>query len=562
MKGIKNICWIVTGALLFASCSKTIQDKQSNPNAPTTVPSALILGTILNDMSGENGSSTSGALGGINSWDLVHGWNQYHCQNYDYYGNNIYAWTDGSLNSAGGSSGPFNSYLVLKNVVQMENAVVGVDAGHVNPYEAIGRFVRAYYYYNLTSLMGDVPQTEALLAQANPTPTYTPQEQVFEYILNELDTANSDFATLITNNDITLSASQDLFYAGNLASWQKLVNSFKLRVLISLSRQSSDANLNVPARFAAVINTPATYPIFASPSDDFEFNYNPGASNTFSTYPFNPSNFGSIAGRYNMAYTYVNALTSLNDARVFMTCDPAWALVKADSIPADSSSKYAARYEYFVGASTGLDLGTMYSNASAGDYSFIGRHRYYSNFTGDPDVLVGYKEMCFNIAEAIERGWISGSGTAETWYKQGITTSMAFYGINVADTSFTAYFLPSGGSSLSQIAPYPFTFNFATYYAQPSVQLSSTAATAINQIVLQKYIACFENSGYEGYYNWRRTGVPAFQGGSGVGNNGVIPLRWAYPVTEQTQNAANWQKAISNQGFTADDLNQTMWLLK
>jgi hypothetical protein len=42
----------------------------------------------------------------------------------------------------------------------------------------------------------------------------------------------------------------------------------------------------------------------------------------------------------------------------------------------------------------------------------------------------------------------------------------------------------------------------------------------------------------------------------------VIPLRWAYPVTEQTQNTANWQKAISNQGFTADDLNQTMWLLK
>ena len=560
MKGIKNICLIVTGALLLASCSKTIQEKQSNPNAPTTVPSALILGAVLNDMSGENGSTTSGALGGVNSWDLVHGWNQYHCQNYDYYGNNIYAWTDGSLNSAGGSAGPFNSYLVLKNVVQMENAVVGVDAGHVNPYEAIGRFVRAYYYYNLTSLMGDVPQTQALEAQANPTPTYTPQEQVFEYILNELDTANSDFATLITNNDVTLSGSQDLFYAGSLAAWQKLVNTFKLRVLISLSLQSSDANLNVPARFAAVINNPTTYPIFASPSDDFQYNYNPGGSNTFSTYPFNPSNFGSIAGRFNMAYTYVNALTTLNDARVFMTCDPAWALVTADSAKADSSSKYAARYKYFVGASTGLDLGTMYSNASAGDYSFIGRYRYYSNFTGDPDVLVGYKEMCFNIAEAIERGWIGGN--AESWYKQGITTSMAFYGINVADTSFTAHFLPAGASSLSQIAPYPFTFNFATYYAQPTVQLSSTAALAINQIVLQKYIACFENSGYEGYYNWRRTGVPAFQGGSGVGNNGVIPLRWAYPVTEQTQNTANWQKAISNQGFTADDLNQTMWLLK
>ncbi len=95
MKGIKNICLIVTGAQLFASCSiSRFRRKQSNPNAPTTVPSSLILGTVLNDMSGENGSSNNGSLGGINSWDLVHGWNQYHCQNYDYYGNNIYAWTD------------------------------------------------------------------------------------------------------------------------------------------------------------------------------------------------------------------------------------------------------------------------------------------------------------------------------------------------------------------------------------------------------------------------------------------------------------------------------------
>jgi hypothetical protein len=112
------------------------------------------------------------------------------------------------------------------------------------------------------------------------------------------------------------------------------------------------------------------------------------------------------------------------------------------------------------------------------------------------------------------------------------------------------------------VAPYAYTFDWNTYYAQPTVKLSATQATAVNQIVLQKYIVCFENSGYEGYFNWRRTGTPAFQGGTGVGNNGVVPLRWAYPVGEQTQNGKNWQAAISSQGFSADDLNQTMWLIK
>ncbi|HCN83104.1 MAG TPA: SusD/RagB family nutrient-binding outer membrane lipoprotein, partial [Sphingobacteriaceae bacterium] len=254
---------------------------------------------------------------------------------------------------------------------------------------------------------------------------------VFQYILNELDTANTDLASLIASNDNSLSASQDIYYHGNLAAWQKLVNSFKLRVLLSLSNKASDAALNVPVQFSSIINNPIKYPIFASQSDDFSFVYNPGGTNTYSTYPFNPSNFGSIAGRYNMASTYVSALTNLSDPRVFITCEPASALVGSDP--------NLAQFKYFVGASTGESVQSMYGNASAGLYSFINRRRYYSNFTGEPDVLVGYKEMCFNIAEAIIRGWVVGKNNidAETWYKEGITASMSFYGIDITQSNFT-----------------------------------------------------------------------------------------------------------------------------
>lgn len=539
MKKIKHLFLIIISISLLNSCTKQIEEKQTDPNNPTTVPPNLILGTLLTDMSG---TGSAGGLGGIDSWSSVHAWNQYHCQNYDYYGNNIYSWTSGS----------FDPYLVLKNVIQMQKEATSRGASAVNPFEALGRFIFAYYYYNLTNLFGDVPQTEALKAPANSSPSYTPQEQVFHYILNDLDSANTDLASLIASNDNSLSASQDIYYGGDLTRWQKLVNSFKLRVLIDLSGKASDATLNVPAQFANIVNNPAKYPIFTSQSDDLEFTYNPGGGNIFSTYPFNPSNYGSIAQRYNMAATYVSALTSLSDPRVFVTCEPASALWGSDPNP--------CQFKYFVGASTGEAVQIMYGNASAGKYSFINRYRYYSNFTGEPDVLVGYKEMLFNIAEGIERGWVTGD--AETFYKTGITQSMAFYGIDVTKTNFTAYFLPAGANSPTQVAPYPFSFNFSNYYSQPTVQLSSNPATAINQIVMQKYLAMFENSGYEGYYNWRRTGVPDFQSGPGVGNNGVIPLRWAYPVSEQTQNTANWKTALTNQGFSADDLNQKMWLLK
>lgn len=534
MKLFKNIAIVVIGGLLLASCSKKIESLQVDPNNPSSVPPELILGNVLNSVSGHGSAS----LGGVSSWNNAQLWNQYYCYNYDYYGNNIYSWTSLS----------YSPYLVLKNVVQMEKEAASRGAADVNPYEAIGKFVKAYYYYNMTSLLGDVPQADALQGTTNLTPTYTSQLKVFNYVLNVLDTASSHFATLIAKNDQTLVAAQDPFYGGKLANWQKLVNSYKLRVLVALSKKSMDATLNVPAQFAKIVNNPSDYPVFASQLDDFKYTYD----NTYNQYPFNPNAFGSIGTRVNMAATYITACTSIQDPRVFITAEPAWKLVGTDPNP--------AQFQYFAGASTGEPLSTMYGNANSGIYSFINRKRYWANNTGEPDVLVGYKELCFNIAEGMARGWASGN--AEGWYKTGINESMKFYGIDTTKPSFTTYFLLPGNTSVAQASPYTINFNFNSYYSQPSVQLSATTATAVNQIVMQKYIAMFQNSGYEAYYNWRRTGIPAFQTGSGVGNNNTIPLRWSYPLSEQTQNTANYKAALSAQAYSADDLNQTMWLLK
>jgi len=72
------------------------------------------------------------------------------------------------------------------------------------------------------------------------------------------------------------------------------------------------------------------------------------------------------------------------------------------------------------------------------------------------------------------------------------------------------------------------------------------------------------NSGYESFYQWRRTGIPAFgQGGAGVGTPGnTIPLRWQYPLSEINYNSSNYQAAIQSQYGGADDLNAKMWLIK
>src|ERR1700689_2689855 len=122
MKRIKYIVYIFILTLIAYSCTKKIESKQVDPNDPTSVPPGLVLGTVLTDMSG---TGSAGNLGGINSWGEVAQWDQYHCQNYNYYGNNIYSWTSSS----------FDPYLVLKNVVQMEKKVQTRGGAAENPYE-------------------------------------------------------------------------------------------------------------------------------------------------------------------------------------------------------------------------------------------------------------------------------------------------------------------------------------------------------------------------------------------------------------------------------------------
>ena len=532
----QHILIIALSCLIMSACNKKIDSYQANPNEPTSVTADLILGAVLTDMSGTQ--SGVGDLEGYGAWGAVQRWNQYYCRNYEYYGDNQYGWQNGS----------FDGYVVLKNVVQMEKEAASRGADSINAYESIGKFIRAYYYYNMTSMMGDIPLNGALQGTANLTPAYASQKVVFNFILNTLDTVNNHLTTLINAKDATISgSSQDIYYGGDLSLWRKLANTFRLRVLISLSNKATDAELNVATQFATIINNPSTYPIFESVGDDFKFTYVP----TYNVYPQSPNNFGSDAQRYNMANTYVKSLTDLNDARVFITCEPAWNLIA-------SKGYDTTDFRAFVGASTGESIATMYSDAIAGNLSLINRKKYYDTYTGEPDVLVGYKEMCFNIAEAINRGWIGGD--AETWYNKGITESMKFYGLTAAQTSYTAYFLPFG-SSLGNYTAVAYTFSLDNYMAQPAVKYAGGSA-GLTQILTQKYIAMFQNSGWEAYFNYRRTGVPTFDQGTGIGNNGMIPKRWGYPSSEQNLNATNWKAALSNQGFSSDDINGTMWLLK
>jgi hypothetical protein len=169
--------------------------------------------------------------------------------------------------------------------------------------------------------------------------------------------------------------------------------------------------------------------------------------------------------------------------------------------------------------------------------------------------------MCFNIAEAANRGWISQN--AKDWYEKGIKASHEFYGIG--NGPLDVYFFKAGGKVTDGASYNKYTVNFdqTAYLAQPLVSYAGNNAQGLQQIVVQKYLAFFQNSGWEGYYNYRRTGYPSFsKGGPGTANSGLIPKRFQYPSSEATNNKDNWQAALNNQFGGKDDINADMWILK
>ncbi len=525
----KNLLIAAISCISITACNKRFEEISENPNQATKVPSSLILIKQLTDL--------SSGLNGIEPWGNVSRYNQFHCRNYQYYGDNFYSFT-------GGPFGVYNAN--LKNIDRMETEALNAGAAKVNPYSAIAKFLKSYYYYNLTSLMGDVPMSEAIKGlDGQFIPKYDEQKAVFMQVIQWLDEANDDFASLLTKEEKTLTASSDIYYGANLAKWQKLVNTFKLRVLISLSKKAGDADLKIAARFNDVMSNAVKYPVFANTADNFKYTYNDAVNR----YPTTPVAFGFDALRLNMAETYVKSCTDIKDPRVLLTSEPAWKIV-------DDNSYTPTDFRAFIGAPTGQDQNVMESNALTGKLSLINRYRYYRTNIGENFILVGYTEMCFNIAEAINKGFVTGN--AEDWYTKGIKSSLAFYGITDG-TNTVNYLRP--GQSLGSWSASNFTFDFATYYAQTGVKYEAGAA-GLNKILSQKYIAFFQNSGWEAYYNFRRTGVPAFSGGVGIGNNGIVPLRWTYPASEQNINTTNWKTSIDKQYAGKDDLNGAMWLIK
>ncbi|WP_316753060.1 SusD/RagB family nutrient-binding outer membrane lipoprotein [Pedobacter gandavensis] len=492
-------CMLILG---FSSCKKT-EMLQKDPAAILNAsPKLIFTGLLLNSSDAP--------------WTTDQRHNQFMVMNEAYYGNQSYNWT----------TADFSAYTQLRNVQRMEIEATKVGEPAL-AYLALAKFFKAYFFISATSMFGDIPMSEALkgASEGNFQPKYDTQKEVYQQCLQLLEAANTDLTPFVAAQT---KVDGDFFYNGDLAKWQKLVNSFRLRVLISLSKRAGDTpDLNIKSQFSAIVSNPAKYPLILSNADNFQLVYN--TSNVSNNYPLWPSNGVVLKKdlRNNLGSTYMSILTKTNDPRVFVVALP------TDSAKLSGDAAYATKFSSFKGGRTGELQTTLKDQAIAGKLSMINFDYWLSSPSGIPAVQLGASETNFNIAEGINRGWATGD--AASYYEQGITESIKFYGLTNAST--------------------------ISSFLTKNVYAGNNPA-GLDQILEQKYVAFFQNSGRQAYYNYLRTGIPKFDIGPANGNNNLIPTRWAYPTGEYTVNAANLKAALQRQFAGADNQNGVTWVIK
>jgi hypothetical protein len=489
MKTIKIIGLLAVTVLWTNSC-KDFSEFQVDPNRATQAHPSLLLTNL--EVNTFNVISVGAALA-----------------------SRMMVFTDGAATEQyyGWQRNSFYRYEYLRQVVKMNEEA---DRLGIENYKSLGLFFQSVQILEITKVFGDVPYTESL-AGGTYVPVYDNQQDIYLKVLNDLKAANDG----LDESKGTITG--DLIYNGDILKWKKLINSYTLRVLMSLSNKTGNASLGVINRFNAIVNDAAHYPIFTSNDDNGALPFYDLSTTTSlngNRYPFYNNN--SFKTAYYMEESFINLLKDRADPRLFSFADRK---PQGSALPPDDPDAYGG----LDGSAPLADNTIRLLNGEASKVN----PRYYSDPVNEPSLLMGYAEVEFILAEAAARTWTTDD--PEVHYLNGIHTSLDFYNIDSGDQD--------------------------QYVLEPEVVYS--AANAIELIITQKYINFFLNGGWEAFYNHERTGFPEFTvDGGGVLNNQQVPKRWMYPQDEFTLNLANIQAAVQRQYPSGDNINGQMWLQK
>ncbi|GGG99618.1 hypothetical protein GCM10011416_17490 [Polaribacter pacificus] len=419
--------------------------------------------------------------------------------------------------------GSFDGFNQLRQVTKMIEEATRIEN---NSYVGVGHFFRAYYFYNMALSFGSIPYADALKGETDQLyqPAYSSQKEVFVGVLKELEQANS----LLAGNDFI---SGDPIFNGDVSKWRKLVNSFRLKILLSLSKKEADTDLQVKSSFAAIY---ASEPIISSFDESARLDFADVVDTRYTE--FNSSSYGS--GLY-MSSTFIDQLKERQDPRLFIYADR--------TKQAKENGLAVNDFNAYEGGNPTDPYNDVNLLAAAGKVSKVNA-RYTVDPTTEAHNLLSYSEVQFILAEAAVRGWIATD--AKTHYENAVKANFKFYNTYAK------------GNRVDAVGQQGFVTEAAanTYLSGAKVLFTNavTADEKLSLILTQKYFTSFLQTGWRMYFDHLRTGYPAF---SYLGTN-TPPTRWIYPSSEYNDNSENVSQAIKEQfGAANDEIRQKTWWL-
>ncbi len=377
-------------------------------------------------------------------------------------------------------SNPLKQYQVLS---QLDESTYG-------SYKGIGMIMKAFHYQILVDLYGDIPYSEALLRGENPTPVYDDASAIYNDLLVQLTDAITVIKAAEESVENTPPADDDLMFGGNMNEWIKFANSIKIRILTRLSDVRDASFINdqlavIDAEGSGYINNDVEiqpgFLVEVDKQNPYWDELGWGVDGTVTL-----SHDATIATQFVLDY-----LQGTNDPRLDLI------------------------YEQPETGHLGVNQGASNNDQGLGpDFtSNIGPGHLKSATM--PSVVYTLSELYFNLAELALEGF---GGNPETFYNSGVLASMD-------------YLAPDSANNQQKVDLYLSQSVDNVNYANSDNKLEA--------ILTQKWISTNGITAEQSWFDYSRTGLPAFVPVSEDATTDDRPVRLQYPASEVTGNTEN-----------------------
>jgi hypothetical protein len=482
---------------LMLGCTKNFDEINKDPNNPEEVATGYIFTYVQKNVMDNLRDEWAG---GRMFFLLPQYWSQINYTDEDRYAFRTTV-TDGFWRAM------YTSAMNLQNIINLntnEDTKTDALASGANENQiAAATILQAYIFSVLTDAFGDIPYSEAFLANENRTPKYDAQSEIYPDLINKLKEAT---------NMINLNAQGirfgDIMYGGDMLKWKKFGASLALRLAQRMEKRDGGAAL------ADIVSTYGIDGFFTSNDDNAKFVYVGAGDNG----PLYDAWFTENRNDFTLSKAFVTLLKGENDD-LNGKINP-FAGISDPRLPI-----FAPGYDDIIGMPYGMPDGETQAFAEN-----------CPDFRNNPSVVqaatfgytyMDYAEVCFILSEV--NNW------DQTWYEKGVRASMEDWGVASADIDAFIAAMPAASEATV------LTQKYLALYIQGEQAWFEYRRTGQPEMLLKPGEIA--------------NGSIVFEPLEGGGQ--AIPRKIPFPVEEYNINRVRVQEAVAAMG--GDGLDVRVW---